>query len=146
MAKTYQLTRPRRAANVLMKALIRSGLKRGTSYLLTVPGRKTGKRYTTPVTLVESDGNRWLVAPYGEVSWVRNARAAGDVTLQQGRSRETCRISELEPEAGGPVLKQYAQAVSITRPYFNAGPNDPVEAFIAEADRHPVFSLDCRTT
>jgi hypothetical protein len=29
--------------------------------------------YSTPITLVEASGQRWLVAPYGEVAWVRNA-------------------------------------------------------------------------
>ena len=32
---------------------------------------------THPATVVEYDRRRWLVAPYGQVSWVRNARADG---------------------------------------------------------------------
>lgn len=28
-----------------------------------------------------------------------------------------------------------------TRPYFDATPDAPVEHFVAEADRHPVFEL-----
>jgi hypothetical protein len=31
--------------------------------------------------------------------------------------------------------------VSITRPFFDATKDDPAEAFVAEADRHPVFRL-----
>jgi hypothetical protein len=30
-------------------------------------------------------------------------------------------------------------ATPIVRPFFDAGPDDDIEAFIAEADRHPVF-------
>ena len=29
----------------------------------------------------------------------------------------------------------------MTRPQFDAAPDDPAEAFAAEADRHPVFEL-----
>jgi deazaflavin-dependent oxidoreductase (nitroreductase family) len=142
VAKQYHLTRPRRVANALMKARLRLGLKPGTNYLLTVRGHKSGKLYTTPVTLVEEDGKRWLVAPYGEVSWVHNARTAGEVTLQQGRSKETIQIRELGPEESGPVLKRYIQAVPITRPYVDADPDAPVDEFVKIASRHPVFRLD----
>jgi methylthioribose-1-phosphate isomerase len=38
-----------------------------------------------------------------------------------------------------PVLKQYVTDVPITRPFFDVTPEAPVEAFIAEAHRHPVF-------
>jgi hypothetical protein len=34
-----------------------------------------------PVVLVEEKKKRWLVAPYGEVDWVKNARASGFVNL-----------------------------------------------------------------
>ena len=43
------------------------------SYLLTTRGRKTGRPRTNPVVPVEHDRRRWLVAPYGPVSWVHNA-------------------------------------------------------------------------
>jgi hypothetical protein len=76
MARTYRLGTTRKLVNVLMKRLLRVNLAGAHAYLLTVPGRKSGRPYETPVILVE-DGERWLVAPYGEVGWVRNARAAG---------------------------------------------------------------------
>ena len=81
MAKTYQLTPGRRLANTLMRALLRTGFQPGSTSLLTVNGRKSRRLLITPVTIVEEDGQRWLVAPYCEVNWVRNARAAGQVTL-----------------------------------------------------------------
>ena len=85
MAATYRLSRWRRLLNALVRTLLRAGLGPRHTYLLTVQGRRSGQRYSTPVTLVEEGTNRWLVAPYGEVSWVRNARAAGQVTLSRGR-------------------------------------------------------------
>ena len=141
MAKTYNLTLGRRLANWLMKALLRAGWGPKSTYLLTVRGRKTGKPHTTPVTLVEEDGQRWLVAPYGEVSWVHNTRAAGEVTLSRGRRSERVTITELNSEASAPILKKYVKRVSITRPYFDAATDAPIEAFVAEAPRHPVFRL-----
>lgn len=117
------------------------GIAGKTDYLLTVTGRKTGTPHSTPVTLVEEGGERWLVAPYGEVAWVKNARAAGRVTLSRGRRSETASIAELGPAESAPVLKAYIKNVAVTRPFFDAQPDSPLEAFVAEAPRHPVFSI-----
>jgi hypothetical protein len=54
--------------------------------------------------VIEHANQRWLVAPYGAVNWVRNARAVGQVTLTRGRRSETVRIVELGPEDSAPVL------------------------------------------
>jgi deazaflavin-dependent oxidoreductase (nitroreductase family) len=141
MAATYRLSGWRRLLNGLVKILLRVGVGPRHIYLLTVRGRHSGTPYSTPVTLVEAGTNRWLVAPYGEVSWVRNARAAGQVTLSRGRHYETVMIVELEPEEAAPVLKQYITDVPITRPFFDATPGAPLEAFVAEAPHHPVFRI-----
>ena len=142
MARTYRLGVGRRAVNVLVRALLAAGLGPPRTYLLGVRGRKSGRLFTTPVTLVEEGGRRWLVAPYGEVGWVKNARAADRVTLRRGRRAETRRIVELGPEEAAPVLKRYVTAVPITRPFFDATPSSHLAAFRAEAPRHPVFRLE----
>jgi deazaflavin-dependent oxidoreductase (nitroreductase family) len=141
MAATYRLGLGRRAANRLVRLLLRLGLMPGPTYLLTVPGRRTGRPMSTPVTLVEDDGERWLVAPYGDVGWVRNARAAGQVTLSRGGRSETLPIRELSPADAAPVLQRYVTRVPITRPYFDARPDSPLTAFETESPRHPVFVL-----
>ena len=141
MAQTYKLTFGRRLVNAFISALLRLGVKLPGTYLLSVAGRKSGKIHTTPVTLVEQSGQRWLIAPYGEVNWVRNARAAGRVTLRRGRQSETVTIVELGPQESAPVLKEYLKRVPIVRPYFDATPDSPLEAFVAEAARHPVFRI-----
>jgi deazaflavin-dependent oxidoreductase (nitroreductase family) len=141
MAARYRLSRWRRLLNALVRILLRIGLGPRHTSLLTVQGRRSGTRDSTPVTLEEEGTNRWLVAPYGEVAWVRNARAAGQVTLSRGRRSETVSIVELGPEESAPVLKQYVTEVPITRPFFDATPNAPFEAFVAEAHRHPVFRI-----
>ncbi len=142
MAKTYRVDTRVRLINYLMRALVRLGLGPKQTYLLTVRGRKSGKRYSTPVSLVEDQSGRWLVAPYGEVGWLRNARAAGRVTLSQGRRSQTASLVEVGPKESAPVLKKYLALEPITQAYFDARPESPLEAFEAEASRHPVFRLE----
>jgi deazaflavin-dependent oxidoreductase (nitroreductase family) len=123
-----------------MSALVRAGLV-PRSYLLTTRDRKTGRPRTNPVVPVEHDGRRWLVAPYGAVSWVHNARASGRVTLtRRGDTREYA-IREVPPETAGPILRQYVHIAPATRRHFQATRHSPAEDFITEAGRHPVFGL-----
>jgi deazaflavin-dependent oxidoreductase (nitroreductase family) len=130
-----------RLENTVLKLLLRSGLKLGTTYILSVKGRKTGAVHSTPVIIVETDSDRYLVAPYGPVQWVRNARAEGSVTLTRGRHTETSHIVEVGPEESAPILKKYVGIASATRRYFHARPDSPVEDFVTEAPGHPVFRL-----
>ena len=108
------------------------------TYVMTTMGRKTGQLRSTPVTLVERDDRQWLVAPYGPVPWVLNARAAGKITLSRRGKRNMYAIEEL---AAGPVLKSYLAIATATKPYFEATKDSPVEDFIREASRHPAFAL-----
>jgi hypothetical protein len=71
MAATYRLSCWHRLLNRLVNTLLLVGLGPRRTYLLTVRGRRSGKPYATPVTLVEEGTNRWRIAPYGEVSWMR---------------------------------------------------------------------------
>jgi deazaflavin-dependent oxidoreductase (nitroreductase family) len=141
MARTFQMSTWRRAANWLIARLLRLGLPLGNSCLLTVPGRKTGKSHTIPVNLVKQDDQRYLVAPYGEVDWVWNARAAGEVTLSRGRVRERISVTELSPAEAAPILKQYINEVPIVRPYFDASKESSLAHFEADAPRKAVFRL-----
>jgi deazaflavin-dependent oxidoreductase (nitroreductase family) len=126
--------------NTIMSVLVRAGLV-PRSYLLTTRGRTTGRPRTNPVVPVEHGGCCWLVAPYGPVSWVHNARATGQVSLTRRRDRRDYTLREVPPEEAGAVLKRYVRISPATRPYFQASKDSPVEDFIAEADRHPVFEL-----
>ena len=141
MARPYRLGFWRRLVNLIIRALLRLGMSPPHTYLLTVRGRKSGQLYSTPVTLVEENGNRWLVSPYGEVGWVRNARAAGRIMLSRGRQSEIVIITELRPEEAAPVLKKYISQYPITRPFFDVTPQSSIEDFVAEAPRHPVFRI-----
>lgn len=141
MAKTYRMNRATRLINSLFRILPRFGL--GPSYLhtLTVRGRKTGRLYSTPVDALEVDGQRWLVAPYGPVSWVANARAAGEVTLSRGGRSRVFDVEEATPADAVRVLRNYITEIRVTRPYFDAGPSSTDDEIAAELQRHPVFRL-----
>jgi len=123
-----------------MSALVSAGLA-PHSYLLTTQGCRTGRARKNPVLVVVHDARRWLVAPYQAVSWVHNARTAGQVRLTRRRDTRDYAIREVDGPEAGPVLQQYVQVASATRQYFQADQNDPVESFIAEAGQHPVFEL-----
>jgi deazaflavin-dependent oxidoreductase (nitroreductase family) len=141
MAKTLHLTVADRIGDALFMALLRVGVKIGTMSLLTVRGRRSGQPHTIPVLLVEQNDQRWLVAPYGVVQWVRNIRVAGTATLTRGRRSETISVTELEVKEAAPVLKQYLLKATAARPYFDATIDSPIEAFEREAARHPVFQI-----
>jgi len=138
--RIYHKSRGRRIGDAVIGLFIRAGVVPG-SYILTTRGRKTGQLRTNPVTIVQRADTRWLVAPYGPVSWVLNARASGRVSLRRGRERGDYTIREVTAQEAGPVLKQYLGIAKPTRPYFQASLDSPVEEFIAEAGRHPVFEL-----
>lgn len=141
MSRTYVLGPLRRLANVGMHALLRVGVAPPHTYLLTVQGRRTGTMHSTPVTLVEDDTGRWLVAPYGEVGWVKNTRAAGQVRLTRGRHSQELGVDEVDGVEAAGVLRRYVNAARIVRPFFDVGPASPLAAFEAEAPLHPVFRL-----
>jgi deazaflavin-dependent oxidoreductase (nitroreductase family) len=109
--------------------------------VLTVAGRKTGAPRSTPVQLLVVNGERWLVAPYGVGDWVKNARAAGAVELTRARRTERVQVEEVGPEEAAPVLREYLRRTPIVKPYFDARKDSPLEAFAAEAARHPVFRI-----
>jgi deazaflavin-dependent oxidoreductase (nitroreductase family) len=141
MAKTLQLTFADRIGDALFMALLRAGLTLGTMSLLTVRGRKSGQPRTVPVLLIEQEGERWLVAPYGIVQWVRNLRAAGTATLTRGRRSEVISVTELPAQEAAPILKEYLNRVRVVRPYFDVTKDAPLEDFEREAPRHPVFKI-----
>lgn len=139
--KPYRLSPFRRVINALVRPLARLGLTGPRTYLLTVPGRKTGRLWSTPVSIVKEGGERWLVAPYGDRNWVKNARAAGWVELRRGRRRERFAVDELPPEEALPVLRRYYELGRVTRPFFDVKLGSPHDAWLADASRHPVFRL-----
>lgn len=122
--------------------LVGLGLGLPHNYLVQVRGRKSGKVYSTPIDLLELGGKRFLVAPRGRTQWVRNAEAAGEVTLKKGRARLRYRIRPI-PDSGKPeLLKAYLDRFKTTvQRYFPVPAGSPPQAFAQVASNYPVFEL-----
>jgi len=122
--------------------LVGIGLGFSYNYLLQVRGRKSGKLYATPINLLELKGKRFLVAPRGRAQWVRNAEAAGEVTLKKGRTRERFRLRPLGEAEKPEILKAYLDTFkSEVQRYFPVPAGSPVEAFVELAASYPAFEL-----
>ena len=110
-------------------------------YLLEVRGRKSGKIYSTAVNLMELNGKQFLVAPRGRTQWVRNAEAAGEVTLKRG-ARHRFRLRSLNDSEKPAVLKIYlTNYKSAVQKFFPVLPNAPLDEFAKIAAGYPVFEL-----
>jgi deazaflavin-dependent oxidoreductase (nitroreductase family) len=79
--------------------------------VLTVPGRKSGKPRSTPITPMYVDGTRYVVAGFPGADWERNARAAETATLTQGRTSQRVRMVELSDDEARPLLRQFPTLV-----------------------------------
>jgi hypothetical protein len=94
-------------ANRLIIALQRLGLAVGTMHLISVPGRKSSKIRTTPVSPLTVDGQRYIVGGFERADWVKNARAAGWGILARGRKEERVRLVELPVEERASILREF---------------------------------------
>lgn len=113
--------------------------------VLTVPGRKTGKPRSTPVTPMTVDGKRYVVAGLPGSDWAANARAAGEAKLQVGRHTEAVQMVEMPTEEARPLLRAFPVEVPtgvgfIKNAGLVTGPNP--DEFEALAGRLAVFRLD----
>lgn len=144
MTQAFRMAPMMRIGTVLLKALLRIGVPMGSLVLLSVRGRKSGKVTTIPIALVHDGHERWLVAVFGEVNWVRNLRTAGRAQLTRGRRTEPIEVIELGTNEAAPILQQYFQAyhwVPFLPPYFTVATTSPLADFEREATRHPVFHI-----
>ena|SRR6266700_3865850 len=144
MRQAFRMTAGLRVASTIIGTLLRIGVPVGPSALLSVRGRKSGKIYTIPIALVENNGTSFLVAAFGEVSWVRNLRAAGSAQLTWRRRTQAIGIVELGTREAAPILKQFlgeSQRVSFIKPYFRVTPSSSLADFEQEALYHPVFRI-----
>ncbi|MDT5009574.1 MAG: hypothetical protein QOH57_1191 [Mycobacterium sp.] len=113
--------------------------------VLTVPGRKSGKPRSTPVTPMYIDGQRYVVEGFPGADWAKNARAAGEATLRQGRQSEQVRVVELPAEEARPLLRAFPTQVPTGVEFMkNAGlvKDGHPEEFEALAGRCAVFRFD----
>jgi deazaflavin-dependent oxidoreductase (nitroreductase family) len=132
--------------NKVFLALQRTGLGMKELPVLTVPGRKSGKPRSTPLSVLEHEGQRYLLEGFPGADWARNVRAAdGHATLSTGKRREQVRLVELDPQDALPVLRLWPVRIADgAKIMADAGVVEAVtpEAFEAVAGRCGVFRID----
>ena len=131
-----------RLFNRLFGILVGLGFGPPHNYLVQVRGRKSGRLYSTPIDLLDYQGRRYLVAPRGRTQWVRNAEAAGEVTLKKGRSRQKFRLRPISDADKPALLKAYLDRFRTTvQRYFPLPAGSPEQDFAKVASDYPVFEL-----
>ncbi|WP_068068282.1 nitroreductase family deazaflavin-dependent oxidoreductase [Nocardia xishanensis] len=141
MAAQYRAGPVRKVLNRAVMALAARGAGPDGMYILETTGRRSGLMRRNPVRIIEFDGQRWLVSPYGEVGWVHNVRASDLVRLRRGRDEQRVRAEAVPGDRAAAVLHQYIRKAPVTIPYFDASPRSAPSEFAAEAHKHPVFVL-----
>jgi deazaflavin-dependent oxidoreductase (nitroreductase family) len=132
----------------ILKFLLAAGVPLGPNGLITIRGRKSGLPRTTPVAIIDVSGRRWVWAPWGEVHWVQNLRAAGRATVTVRRRQEEVTAAELDPtervaffrDVLGPLARSIPFGVWFIRIVDGVDLDDPVEA----AEGRRVFELHPR--
>jgi deazaflavin-dependent oxidoreductase (nitroreductase family) len=77
---------------------------------LSVVGRRSGRWRTTPVAVLDYEGERYLVSYRGLSEWVRNLRAAGGhARLAHGGEVEEIRVTEVPVAQRSRMLKVYSE-------------------------------------
>jgi deazaflavin-dependent oxidoreductase (nitroreductase family) len=131
--------------NKLMVAVQKLGLPTGPAMVLTVPGRRSGKPRSTPMTPFQVDGGLYVVAGYPGADWAANARAAGTGTLSRGRRRRQVRIVELTAAQARPILRIFPVEVPVGVAFAKSSGmvvDGTPDEFEALAGRIAVFRFD----
>jgi deazaflavin-dependent oxidoreductase (nitroreductase family) len=135
-------------ANRLVMALQRLGMRTGTIHVLTVPGRRSGRLHSTPVSVLTVGGTRYLVGAPADADWVQNVRAAGWGILAYGRGRERVTLVELPTQDRAAILREFPRLVPGGVYYFRrlyGLPDDPAalpDAFAGLATRATIFRIE----
>jgi deazaflavin-dependent oxidoreductase (nitroreductase family) len=149
-----------RLVNPLARRMIPAGVPTGApNILLIVRGRGSGIERTTPVAMLDFDGESYVQATYGAAGWARNLRAVGEAPIvHSGGRRSLVHAIEVPPEEAATILQRalepYRQ-VHLLRKLLGSRVRPPVallrryririddtpQDYLAEAQRHPLFQL-----
>jgi deazaflavin-dependent oxidoreductase (nitroreductase family) len=134
-------------ANKVFIQMSRLGMSFGgeSPVVLTVPGRNTGRKRSTPVTPMTIDGKRYVVAGFPHADWVANVRAAEQVSIARGRRVQRVRMVQLSADDARPILRLFPTEVPAGVSFMKrAGlvTEGSPDEFEALAGRCAVFRMD----
>jgi deazaflavin-dependent oxidoreductase (nitroreductase family) len=132
----------------VLKLMLSAGIPLGPNALVTIRGRKSGVPRTAAVAIIEISGRRWVWAPWGEVHWVRNLRAAGRATIRKRHRTEEVIATELDPaqrveffrDIYGPYAQSLPFGATFIRMIDGVDLNHPAEIAVDRRvfELHPV--------
>jgi len=134
-------------ANKIFIQMSRLGMSFGgeSPVVLTVPGRKSGRERSTPVTPMTVDGKEYVVAGFPGADWVANVRAAGQVRLARGRNVRRVNMVELSADDARPMLRAFPKEVPTGVGFMKRSglvTEGTADEFESLAGRCAVFRLD----
>jgi deazaflavin-dependent oxidoreductase (nitroreductase family) len=130
-----------RIVNRLYAWITRIGFGLPNSYLLQVPGRKTGKTRSVAINVLSYNGKFFVVATRGSTHWSRNVLAHRKIVLKRGRMRSDFKVRLVLAAEKPKILKAYVTRFRQARRFFPVAAGSPSASFAPLADRHPVFEL-----
>jgi deazaflavin-dependent oxidoreductase (nitroreductase family) len=74
---------------------------------LSVRGRRSGRWHTTPVAVLDHDGERYLVSYRGASDWARNLEASHTARLSQRGRTEEIEVADVPVSERGELLDVY---------------------------------------
>lgn len=101
--------------------------------ILTIKGRRSGKRIKIPITPLEYKNETYIVAPRGETQWARNLRGNNKGTLMVKGSSKNFAATEISGNLQKEVVTEYQKKVPAVKAQFDSLP---------DYKDHPSFKLE----
>jgi deazaflavin-dependent oxidoreductase (nitroreductase family) len=102
---------------------------------LSVRGRRSGRWHTTPVAVLEHNGERYLVSYRGASDWARNLEASHAARLTQPSRAEDIEVVDV------PVAERDALLAAYRDRYGKMPTVAPVLRALPDPADHPIFRI-----
>ena len=138
MVKRYEVTTWKRVVSGMLAGLARLGL--GNFVVLTTTGRRSGQPRDVTLSPISDGEVEYLVSPYGDSSWVLNARADQRATVRRGRSSTPVRLVEVtgnKPQ----LVRAYYEREGFARQFMDVPGEATIDDFASVPERFPVFEI-----
>jgi hypothetical protein len=134
-----------RPMSQVIVGLQRLGISFFSFHVIRIPGRRSGQMRTTVVSPFSVEGQRYLLS-FGQLDWVRNARAAGWGIISRGWNQTRVSLVEIKPPQGASIVREFPRQIPAGVQFFiRMGlveePGGP-DQFAAAADRLALFRID----